>query len=121
VSIRPSLRDYFAWSAAGVIQHRRSRRQKEERQTMAQSYVRNLVHGVFSTKRRVPMINDELRARLYPFIGGIARKHEMHALAVGGTVDHVHVLLDMPGTMSISKAMQLVKGASSKWVKEVFP
>jgi putative transposase len=45
----------------------------------------------------------------------------MKALAAGGVADHVHVLLSLPATMSISKAMQLVKGNSSKWIHETFP
>jgi REP element-mobilizing transposase RayT len=35
--------------------------------------------------------------------------------------DHVHVLLSLPATLSISKAMQLLKGNSSKWLRETFP
>jgi len=35
--------------------------------------------------------------------------------------DHIHILLSIPATISISKAMQLIKGGSSKWVHETFP
>lgn len=45
----------------------------------------------------------------------------MTALAVGGVVDHVHALLSLPSTQSVSKAMQLLKGNSSKWLRETFP
>ena len=45
----------------------------------------------------------------------------MKALEVGGVEDHVHVLASMPATMSISKAVQLLKGGSSKWLHETFP
>jgi REP element-mobilizing transposase RayT len=45
----------------------------------------------------------------------------MTAVEVGGMADHVHVLLSLPSTISISKAMQLLKGGSSKWVHETFP
>lgn len=45
----------------------------------------------------------------------------MKALAVGGTADHVHILASLPGTLSIAKAVQLLKGNSSKWVHETFP
>jgi len=45
----------------------------------------------------------------------------MRCLAVGGTRDHVHILLSLPGTVSIAKALQLIKGGSSKWVHDTFP
>jgi REP element-mobilizing transposase RayT len=51
-------------------------------------------------------------------LGGIARRNSMKALAVGGTEDHVHALLSLPSTMAIAKAVQLLKGGSSKWVHD---
>jgi REP element-mobilizing transposase RayT len=76
---------------------------------------------VFSTKDRRPIIDADLRERLWPFLGGIARQNKMRALEIGGVEDHVHLLLSLPATMPIAKAMQLIKGGSSKWVHETFP
>ena len=45
----------------------------------------------------------------------------MKALAIGGATDHVHMLLSLPATLSVAKAMQLLKGNSSKWIRETFP
>lgn len=45
----------------------------------------------------------------------------MHALAVGGMPDHAHALITLPSTMSVAKAVQLLKGNSSKWLRETFP
>ncbi len=45
----------------------------------------------------------------------------MKTLAIGGASDHVHVLLSLPATLSVAKAMQLLKGNSSKWLRETFP
>jgi REP element-mobilizing transposase RayT len=85
------------------------------------SYVSSYFHCVFSTKERRPLITPELRERLWPFLGGIARQNKMKAVEIGGVADHVHLLLSLPATMPISKAMQLIKGGSSKWVHETFP
>ena len=76
---------------------------------------------MFSTKDRRPCLTAQLRDRLWPFLGGIAREHQMKALSIGGVEDHVHLLLSLPATMSIAKAMQLIKGGSSKWVHDSFP
>jgi REP element-mobilizing transposase RayT len=61
-----------------------------------------------------------LRERLWPFIGGIARQNKMKAIEIGGVADHVHILISLPSTMPVAKAMQLIKGGSSKWIHENF-
>ena len=85
------------------------------------SYVSSYHHCVFSTKERRPLITPQLRERLWPFLGGIARQNKMKAIEVGGVGDHVHVLLSIPSAMPISKAVQFIKGGSSKWIHETFP
>ncbi|HUG91679.1 MAG TPA: IS200/IS605 family transposase [Planctomycetaceae bacterium] len=88
---------------------------------MPQSFVSSLCHCVFSTKERRKLITDDLQARLWSYMGGIARENRMKALAIGGARDHVHLLLSLPSTLSVAKAMQLIKGGSSKWVHDEFP
>jgi REP element-mobilizing transposase RayT len=85
------------------------------------SYVSSYFHCVFSTKERRRLITPELRERIWSFLGGIARQNQMKAIEIGGVEDHVHVLLSLPSTIAISKALQLIKGGSSKWVHETFP
>ncbi len=88
---------------------------------MSHTYVSQLIHCVFSTKGRRKLITPELQERLWPYMGGIAREHKMKALAIGGIEDHVHLLLSLPSTLAIAKAMQLIKGGSSKWIHDTFP
>jgi REP-associated tyrosine transposase len=85
------------------------------------SFTSSLHHCVFATKGREPSLTPKIRERLWPYLGGIARENGMKALAIGGVADHVHILLSLPATMSVSKAMQLLKGNSSKWIHETFP
>jgi putative transposase len=85
------------------------------------SYVSSYYHCVFSTKGRERLISPQLKERLWPFLGGIARQNKMKAIEVGGVADHVHILLSIPSTLSISKRLQLIKGGSSKWVHDTFP
>jgi len=62
-----------------------------------------------------------MRDRLHAYLGGIARENGLTALAVAGVSDHVHLLLSLPRTVSIAKAVQLLKAGSSKWIHENFP
>ena len=88
---------------------------------MSHSYVNNLMHCTFSTKERYPFIDSALESDLWPYVGGIARTNRIKALAIGGTADHIHALLSLPSMMSFAKAVQLIKGGSSKWVHDTFP
>jgi REP element-mobilizing transposase RayT len=80
------------------------------------SFTSILIHCVWSTKNREPFLSSDLRNRLWPYLGGIARENKMKALAVGGVADHVHMLISLPATISV-----LLKGNSSKWIHETFP
>jgi putative transposase len=88
---------------------------------MANTYISAYLHVIFSTKSREPTITDPMRERLWSYLGGIARENKLKALAVGGTRDHVHILLSLPATITIAQALKQIKGASSTWVSKTFP
>lgn len=88
---------------------------------MPHSYCSCLIHYTFSTKGRERNISADLLARLCPYMGGIARENNMRALSVGGTHDHVHLLVSLPSPIAVAKGVQLIKGGSSKWIHETFP
>ena len=88
---------------------------------MGHAYSSCLVHYVFSTKNRKRVLTRDLRDRLIPYLAGVARSHDMKALGVGVTDDHVHLLISLPSRVSMAKGMQLIKGVSSKWIHETFP
>jgi putative transposase len=85
---------------------------------MSHTYVSNLVHCVFSTKGRRNLIASDKQAQLWSYVGGIARKNGFKAVAIGGIENHVHILLSIPTTMPLAKAVQLLKGGSSKWMND---
>lgn len=85
---------------------------------MSHTYVMQLFHCVFSTKERRGLIPADRQPDLWAYIGGIARNNGFKALTVGGTDNHCHVLLSLPATMPLAKAVQLIKGGSSKWMND---
>jgi putative transposase len=85
------------------------------------SFSSSLHHCVFATKGREPLLTPQVWERLRPYLGGIARENGIKTLAIGGVANHVHVLFSLPATISVAKAMQLLKGNSSKWIHETFP
>jgi putative transposase len=88
---------------------------------MANTYSSLYYHIIFSTKNRVGFINPEIENRVWAYIGGVARKHKMTALQIGGVEDHIHALVISPPVYSPSQIVQLLKGDSSKWIHQEFP
>ena len=82
------------------------------------SYVSNHVHVVFSTKGRLKTIPEDVQPKLWAYLAGVARKHGMVPVAVGGMADHAHVLLDLGASLGIAKAVQVLKANSSRWMNE---
>lgn len=85
---------------------------------MPDSHVANRVHCVFSTRNRARTIPAALQPRLWSFIAGIAQQNDIQPIAIGGFDDHAHVLIGIPPTMPLAKAMQLIKAGSSKWCNQ---
>ena len=83
---------------------------------MPRSYVLNYVHCVFSTKGRAQLIRDP--EELWAYIRGIARNLGLDILAIGGTNDHVHLLLNMPPSKQLVDIMRDLKANSSRFMKD---
>ncbi len=88
---------------------------------MSHTFTTSYFHCVFSTKERRASIPAELQPRIWSYIGGIAKQNGFKAISIGGVEDHVHILLSLPPTMPLSKAVQLLKGGSSKWIHDNLP
>ncbi|WDQ15768.1 IS200/IS605 family transposase [Rhodopirellula sp. P2] len=77
-----------------------------------------LLHVVFSTKRRKPLLANSWRDDLFAYIGGVIQDHRAVLLKSGGIEDHVHFLIRIHPAFAISKTIQLLKANSSKWINE---
>lgn len=88
---------------------------------MPQSYTNLIYHIVFSTKNRHPLITDDVKSRLYDYIGGTIRKQRGIALAINGMSDHVHVLAKLRPDKALSAVLRDLKANSSGWMHDVFP
>lgn len=84
---------------------------------MPQSLARVLVHLVFSTKNREPLIALDHRERTFAYLAGTLNAIDCPAVIVGGVADHVHLLFVLARTLSLSKVVEEVKKESSKWAK----
>ena len=85
---------------------------------MSHAYARNHLHIIFGTKGRRANIKPAIQENLWAYIRGIARNYRMDLEAIGGTDNHVHLLLVLPPKLSLSHAMRAIKANSSKWMNE---
>lgn len=88
---------------------------------MPGTYTRLLVHAVFSTKNRAPVIAPDIADRLYGYIGGIIRGEGSTLLCAGGVEDHVHLLIQCRPDGSLSDLMRALKAKSSRWMHTTVP
>ena len=82
------------------------------------AYTKLSYHLVFGTKFRQPVIDADLRPRLYDYIGGTLRSMDAHIEEIGGIEDHVHILAAIPPTLAISNVVRDLKANASKWIND---
>lgn len=85
--------------------------------TMSQSLSDIILHTVFSTKGRQPWIHSAVEEELYRYICGLCRNLNCPVIKINGVEDHVHILLHLERTISVSKLISEMKSNSSRWIK----
>ena len=78
--------------------------------------LRVYVHFVWATWDRLPLITEDIERAVHRYIESICCDNKCDVFAVGGMPDHVHLLVAMPATISLSELMQRVKGGSSRYI-----
>jgi REP element-mobilizing transposase RayT len=84
---------------------------------MPQSLAYVIVHLVFSTKDRKPLLEKSIRPKLHAYLASIVRNTDCECYRVGGTADHVHLAIRLSRTTTISNLIEELKISSSKWLK----
>ena len=84
---------------------------------MATTLTRILVHCVFSTKHRSDLIPISCEPDMNAYVGGLCRTRDSPLLSIGGTANHVHMVVSLAKTMPIADLMRDVNRESSSWFK----
>lgn len=88
---------------------------------MPQSLAKNLIHLVFSTKHREPLLADAIRPALHAYLAAVFKNLQSPVLALNSVPDHVHILFSLHRTVALSAAVEDAKKSSSKWLKTQSP
>ena len=85
---------------------------------MPQSLTQIWIHVVFSTKSRRPFLkNVTFRKEMFRMLAHHVKESGCISASVGGHIDHVHLLVGLSRTITISKLMEKIKIETSKWAK----
>lgn len=85
---------------------------------MANTYTQIHIQVVFTVKNRDSLIRKEWKDELYKYITGIIQNHGHKLLQINGTSDHIHILVGMRPTQSLSDLIKQVKQDSSLWINQ---
>ena len=84
---------------------------------MPQSLAKVYLHLVFSTKERMKWITPNIEMRLHNYMCSIGSNIGCPVHQIGGTEDHVHILLEQSRSVTIAKLLETIKANSSRWIK----
>lgn len=85
---------------------------------MPNTYTQVHVQFVFAVKYREGNIHSSWKSELYKYITGIVQGNKHKLISINGMSDHIHILIGLRPTQSMSDLMQDIKGNSSKWINE---
>ncbi|WCL81309.1 IS200/IS605 family transposase [Saprospira sp. CCB-QB6] len=84
---------------------------------MAQSIAHIYLHIIFSTKERTPYLDPKIEPNLYQYIKTICADLDSPLIAIGGNVDHIHLLCSLSKSITLSSLIKTIKSKSSHWIK----
>ena len=88
---------------------------------MSQSLANIVVHLVFSTKERRPLLRDEERGELHAYLAGILKNHDSTLIEINSVRDHIHILFGQSKIHAPATIVRELKSSSSGWIKQQRP
>jgi putative transposase len=88
---------------------------------MPQSLAHIIVHIVFCTKDRAPVLASSIRPALHAYLATVARNPGCECYRAGGVDDHVHLAIRLSRTVTTAHLVEELKTSSSKWLKQQSP
>jgi len=80
------------------------------------SYSRCWVHLIWGTLDRKRLLNKTAAKRVSRYLGDYADSKNIYTKINYVNPDHVHMLVDIPTSLSIEELAHLLKGSSSHWI-----
>ncbi len=86
------------------------------------SYLAITLHLVWATEGRQPYLTEAVERKVYAYFASVVQKYRCDVLAIGGTEDHVHLVITFAATVRLQDLMRDLKGGSSNYIRtELLP
>ena len=82
---------------------------------------RNMYHLVWLPKYRKKVLKGRVKEKVEEILRHCAEMNDWEIQALNIQIDHIHLVIQLPPSVSVSKAVQLFKGLSSKVVRAELP
>jgi REP element-mobilizing transposase RayT len=87
---------------------------------MGKTYISCLLHVVFGTAEQKNLLSAEIRSKLAPYLAAVARSKGIKMVSMGGTENHIHLLIAIPARLAVESAILPLKQGSETWLKQQF-
>ncbi len=87
---------------------------------MRASYSRIYIHLIWATWDRFDLIDDKLEPILYSYIAKKCGQQNGLLLQIGGTSNHIHLLVKLLPATNIGHFVKTIKGSSSHYIAQIF-
>ncbi|HZK93286.1 MAG TPA: transposase [Prolixibacteraceae bacterium] len=87
---------------------------------MSKEFISCLMHVVVGTHGQRSFLTAEVRSQLSTYLTVVAKSKGMKLVALGGTENHLHVLLALPSKLSVESAILPLKQSSTTWIRQNF-
>jgi REP element-mobilizing transposase RayT len=81
-------------------------------------FIKLLIHTVWATKDRKPLMNKANKDFLCNHIREYSYGKNIHLININGHLDHLHCFILMAAEQNIATLMNLIKGESSYWANK---
>ena len=85
---------------------------------MANTYTQLYIQIVFAVKGRENLIHEPIREKVEKYLCGAVSNKKSKPIAIYCNPDHLHILIGLHPTISISEMVRDLKASSSKWINE---
>ena len=85
---------------------------------MPNTYTQIYIHYVFATDTRLRLIRGDMQEELYRYAAGLMRDLDCFVQCIGGMEDHLHLLVGLHPTLSVSDFAQKFKANTARFINE---
>ena len=86
---------------------------------MSHSFTKVWIHGVFSTKDRIPIIKKDFENALYSYIQNLLENElDFRVKIINGMSEHLHILFLLNPNYALKDVFHRIKGSSSHWISQ---